>query len=188
MLSRKKFCLLINLLIIILLLPAVLGGCSSPILPGNKKETAPVTESPAGEIEIVYESDIDLSNLRDNQSLDEIFTLTDSLFRVQQVKDALESFKELTEKSKGKLTQRELEEIGNTSWEMQYLGFHNWMNSLEGTLRKQDYLIKKLELELARKQYEVGEIAEDELKQKETLFLLSKNEFQLFIDAYRIAD
>lgn len=79
-------------------------------------------------------------------------------------------------------------EIKNTDWEIQYLGFHNWVSTVEGTLRRQDYRIKKLELELARKRYESGEIARRELEQKEIEHEESKREFQRFMDSFTIAD
>ena len=56
------------------------------------------------------------------------------------------SFKKLTEKSRDNLSEEVLSEIGNTARDIQSLGFYNWVGAVEGTLRKQNYLIKNLNL------------------------------------------
>lgn len=139
---------------------------------------------------IDFESnDFDFTNLQaEVQSLDEVFLLEDALYRANQIGDSLNSFKILTEKTKGKISNKELEEIRNTDWETQYLGFPNWSSTVVGTLIKQDFQIKKLELEKAIRLFDLGEIGYDDLEFRKTEFLNSKEKFQQYLASYRIAD
>jgi len=116
------------------------------------------------------------------------FSLENSLRRIKQVREALASFHKLTEKSRDKLSKEEMSTIGNTDWERQNMGFHNWVGAIEGTLRKQDYQIKKLELELAREKHKSGRLEEKELKQKEACYKKAEAEFQKFWDSFVIVD
>jgi len=116
------------------------------------------------------------------------FSLENSLRRIKQVREALASFQKLTEKSRDKLSEEEMSTIGNTDWERQYMGFHNWVGAIEGTLRKQDYQIKKLELELAREKHKSGRLEEKEFKQKEACYRKAEAEFQKFWDSFVVVD
>lgn len=134
-------------------------------------------------------NDLDFTNLRTEvQSLDEIFRLDDALFRSSQISDALDSFWILTEKVQGIIPKETLEEVGNTGWEEQNLGFLNWTSIVEATLMKQEFQIKWLELELAMKQYHLGKKDQTAIDLAESEFLTAKESFQLFLDSYRIAD
>jgi hypothetical protein len=121
-------------------------------------------------------------------TLSDRFSLANSLERLQQIRGALSSFVQLTEKSKPALGERAIARIGNTDWEIQNLGFPNWVGSVEGTLRKQDYQIKKLEFELATKQYEDGEVSQAVLDEKEVAYRLAEQEFRAFWHSFEIAD
>jgi len=169
----------------------LLTGCSSSDEGGSTNYNSPdtvITEIQAEPIDFDI-TDLDFSNLRTEvHSLDQVFILEDALFRASQISDALESFRVLTEKSKGKISSEELEKLGNTDWLSQYLGFLNWTSAVNGTLIKQDFEIKKLELELAIKQFEDGEIDQESLDLKEAAFRLSMEQFQLYLDSYRIVD
>ncbi len=116
------------------------------------------------------------------------FSLENSLRRIKQVREALASFCELTEESRAKLSEEEMSTIGNTDWERQNMGFHNWVGAIEGTLRKQNYQVKKLELELAREKHKSGRLEEKELKQKEVCYEKAEAEFQKFWDSFVIVD
>lgn len=116
------------------------------------------------------------------------FSLENALHRIKQIYGALESFLMLTEKSKDRLSKEEMSKIGNTDWATQYLGFYNWVGAVEGTLRKQDYQIKKLEFELAKEKYKTGKIKKEELEQKEVNYKKAEREFQTFWDSFSIAD
>lgn len=116
------------------------------------------------------------------------FSLENSLRRIKQVREALASFRKLTEESRDKLSKEEMLTIGNTDGERQNMGFYNWVGAIEGTLRKQDYQIKKLELELAREKHKSGRLEEKKLRQKEARYKKAEAEFQKFWDSFVIID
>ncbi|MEQ8972039.1 MAG: hypothetical protein RIE73_16790 [Coleofasciculus sp. C1-SOL-03] len=121
-------------------------------------------------------------------TLNERFSLSNSLERIQQIRNALSSFQELTEASQPILGDRQMAEIGHTDWETQHLGFHNWLGSVEGTLKKQAYQIAKLEFELAQEQYQDGEISQAILDQKEANYRRAQQDFQSFWNSFNITD
>lgn len=161
----------------LIVLSSVFVGCS----PNNQNPNVNT-----GEFE-VPEDTFNAESLR-GATPEEAFTLDQSLYRVGQVREGLNSFKKLTEQGKTKLAQDVLEEVGNTGWEIQTLGFHNWPNTIEGSLRMQDYKIKRLEFELAIEKYEKGEIAKETVEQKQRIYNDAKNDMQGFLDSYSIAD
>jgi len=73
-------------------------------------------------------------------TIEEAFSFEQSLYRVEQVREGLSSFRKLTEQGKTKFAQDLLEQVSNTGWEVQTLGFHNWPNTIEGALRMQEFL------------------------------------------------
>ncbi len=168
----------------------------------DEKDVLDVERDPAGDensddgmvdkdvMHIAFDiNDFDFTNLRSEvQSLDEIFRLDDALFRSSQISEALDSFRGLTEKVQGNIPKDTLEEIGNTGWLEQNLGFHNWNSAVVGTLIKQEFQIKMLELELAIKQYQLGEIDLASLGLIEIELETAKENFQLYLDSYRIVD
>ncbi|MDX2096346.1 MAG: hypothetical protein SFW36_01100 [Leptolyngbyaceae cyanobacterium bins.59] len=119
-----------------------------------------------------------------SETLKQRFVVGNALERVEQVRSALGSFQKLTQKSTATVRAG----VANTDWETQNLGFHNWVSSIEGTLHYQDYQIKKLELELAKKQYEDREIDRLTLEQKMQAFQKVEREFQTYWNSYKIAD
>ena len=153
----------------------------------NNGEDEQVQEN---EMENAFEvtDDFNLSNLPAGEKLEERFNAQEAASRTEQIIDALKSFRLLTEKAEGKISKEEMDALGNTSWEIQYLGFHNWTNTVLGTLILQDYEIKKLEFKLALEQLEAGKIANDELELKEAEYIEAKNKVQQFLDSYSIAD
>lgn len=116
------------------------------------------------------------------------FSLDNALWRRKQVTEALQSFRKLTEKCQSRLTKDKLSEIGNTDWETQHLGFGNWGGAIEGTLRKQNYQIAKLELELIREKSKVEKVEKKEIEQKEQNYEKAKSQFQTFWNSFRVAD
>ncbi|MGB3642397.1 MAG: hypothetical protein WBA39_33165 [Rivularia sp. (in: cyanobacteria)] len=98
------------------------------------------------------------------------------------------SFRALTEKSKPVLGSQAVSEVENTDWDTQTLGFNNWVGSLEGTLKKQDYQIKKLGYQLAQKQYEDKAIPQSLLNQKQAAYNKAQKDFQVFVESSLIAD
>ena len=98
------------------------------------------------------------------------FSHKNSLWRLNQIREALQSFHKLTEKTRNTLSSDELAAIGNTSPETHLLGFKNWPDAIEGTLRKQQYLIKKLEYELAGEKLRSGRINKSEYERIKAVF------------------
>ncbi len=135
----------------------------------------------------VPEDEFSEENLGGSTLLD-AFSLEQSIYRIEQVREGLESFKKLTEKSKTKITKDILDQVGNTGWEIQTLGFYNWPNTIEGTLKIQDYQISKLEFELAIEKYEKDKIAKEDVEKTKEKYENAKNEMQKFLDSYTIAD
>lgn len=123
-----------------------------------------------------------------SSDLDGTYSVQESLERVEQVRGFLKSFVDLTEKSRRYLSQPELDKIGNTSWEIQALGFANIPLTIEGALRDQNYIIKKLDLGLAIKRFELGEIELKELQEKAEAFQKAKGEYENFIQNAYYAD
>jgi hypothetical protein len=123
-----------------------------------------------------------------SDTLEQRFSLSTSLKRLQQIESGLVSFHRLTKASQSALGKQAIAAIGNTDWETQALGFPNWVGSIRGTLKKQDYQIKQLELELAKKQHKDGEITQAELDQKVADYKKAEQEFQSFWHAFGIAD
>lgn len=118
-----------------------------------------------------------------NYTLEQRFSLENSLTALGQIKGALNSFRQLTETNKTSLGN-----VGNTDWETQNLGFFNWVGAVEGTLNKQNYQIKQLEYELAQTQYQDGKIAQAILNQKLAEYQQAKHNFVAFWQSFKIAD
>jgi len=116
------------------------------------------------------------------------FSLDGALSGLQRIRTFLESFRKLTGEAKGKISQAKLQEIGHTDWETQYLGFDNLVKSLEGTLRKQDLLIKKLQYQLAEEQMKKGTGEEKALEEARKAYEESARVFQEFWEKFRIKD
>jgi hypothetical protein len=116
------------------------------------------------------------------------FSLDMALFSLQKMQGSLMSFRILTEEAKGKISKQRLKEIGNTDWETQHLGFTNMPRSIEGALRKQDYLIKELCYQLAKEKFKQKAIDEKELLETKRAFEQAERSFQAFWDNFGIAD
>jgi len=143
---------------------------------------------------IINRMDIELmlKDISPNESASYIFnqrfSLDNALWRRKQVTEALQSFRKLTEKCQSRLTKDELSEIGKTDLETQYLGFVNWVSAIEGTLRKQNYQIAKLELELIREKSKVEKVEKKEIEKKEQNYEKAKSQFQTFWNSFSVAD
>ena len=116
------------------------------------------------------------------------FSAENAFERLRQIEAALESFRKLTEICEDRAMKAALKEAGNTEWDAQNLGFHNWALSVEGTLHKQALQIAHLEYELAQKRLADGEIDEKQLEMARKRWTDEKNRFKVFWDAFQIAD
>lgn len=119
---------------------------------------------------------------------DERLSSARSLESLAVIKSALDSFRKLTEAAKGKIPREQMAKIGNTGWEMQNLGFVNHMESVKGTLLKQDFLVKKLTYELAQRKSKSGEIDQKKLVEIKGEYEKAAEKFQKFWNAFGIAD
>jgi len=189
----KKSRIAVVLIILALFLSGCIGGSAGDQsgkaesgTPNNgQNERVQENETDNG---LVISDDFNISNLPEGEKLEERFTAKEAAYRTGQINDALKSFRLLTEKAEGKISKEEMDALENTSWEIQYLGFHNWTNTVLGTLLLQDYEIKKLELQLAEKQLQAGEIDKSTWELKELDYKEAKNKVQQFLDSYTIAD
>lgn len=111
-----------------------------------------------------------------------------ALQRLDQMRGFLASFKQLTARVRGRLTEAELRDAGNTSGEMQSIGFQNIPLIVEGTLLKQDYQLKQVEYGLAQLRRARGEIAEEEVERARGAYADAARRFQLFWDTKRPID
>ncbi|HEY9859530.1 MAG TPA: hypothetical protein V6D16_08495 [Candidatus Obscuribacterales bacterium] len=121
-------------------------------------------------------------------TLDQRFSVENSLARMQRIDAALTSFRQLTETSQKNLGQTEVAKVGNTDWETQNLGFRNWVGAVEGTILKQNHQIAQLELELAQQQYAAEKMTKAELTQKTVNAQKAAQEFDQFWKSFGIAD
>ncbi len=121
-------------------------------------------------------------------SFENRYSLDNALSCVEGIQGSLQSLRQLTEKAAGKISPEVLKQIGNTDWETQNLGFKNWVNSVEGTLRKQDYLIKQLQYQLAQEKFKQGTGSGKDVKEAQRIYQESENSFQKFWDRSFIAD
>ena len=116
------------------------------------------------------------------------FEFSNALTGVDYIQQYLGSFKKLTKLTAGQLSAEVQQQIGNLGWEIQNLGFHNWPQTVEGTLRKQNYDIQRLEYELAQERFQSGKITKASLSEKERQFQAARQDWEQFIRNVRIAD
>jgi len=136
--------------------------------------------------------EVDLKSVHPDESADytynERFSSKRSLESLTTIKSALDSFRKLTETAANKISKETLSKIGNTSWEMQNLGFVNLVEAVRGTILKQEYLIKKLTYELAQRKSKSGEINQRDLLEIKREYEKAEKQFQEFWNTFGIAD
>jgi uncharacterized protein with von Willebrand factor type A (vWA) domain len=121
-------------------------------------------------------------------TLHDRFSLDRALGAAVSVRGALTSFEELTTEVRRRVPKRRLAEIGNTEPEMQTIGFHNLPGTLEGTLRLQDWTIKKLRWELAVERRNDGRATELQVRELRQTFDAADEAFRRFWREFGIAD
>lgn len=122
-----------------------------------------------------------------HETLNRRFSVDKSLDRVKQIDQALANARTATTSqpiNRGKSAVAGNDRT-NPGTQMRA---HNWAGAVTGTLKKQDYEIKKLELALAQKQFKDGEIPKAALVQKQASYQKSAREFKIFLKSFRIAD
>ena len=137
-------------------------------------------------------ADIDLKPISPDEpaeyTYNKRFSTENSLECLNQIRSALESYRKITELSNGKIDKETLKKIGNTGWETQNLGFTNWSGSIEGTLKKNEYIIKKLQYELAAEKFKFGQTKESELKQFKDEYKQAEEKFKQFWNSFGVSD
>ena len=126
------------------------------------------------------------------QSVDNLnndrFTFSNAVTGIQYINDWLKSFHELTKLTTDRVSPEEKQQVGNLGIEMQTIGFYNWVKSVEGTLCKQEYEIRKLEYELALERNTSGKVSQAEVDEKEISYQKARITMQNFITKFHIAD
>lgn len=121
-------------------------------------------------------------------TMNERLSVRYSMDSLAAIKSALDSFRKLTAAAVKTMPKEKLNEIGNTGWEMQNLGFANHVESVKGTLLKQEYLLNKLACELAERKSKSGEVDQKELLKIKREYEESEKRFKKFWEGFRIAD
>lgn len=111
-----------------------------------------------------------------------------ALQSLEQMQEFLASFERLTEMSRKNLTASQLKNVGNTSREIQTIGFHNIPLVVEGTLRKQEYQIAQLEYQLALIKRDKGEASTEDVSRARAAYADATARFQKFWDTKRPVD
>ncbi len=68
------------------------------------------------------------------------------------------------------------------------MAFSNSIGAVEGTLRKQNYEIKRLEFELAKVLFRDGEITKEQPGSKESAYNEAVSDFKAFWKSFGISD
>jgi hypothetical protein len=121
-------------------------------------------------------------------TLHQRLSLDQALAAAVAVRGALASFEQLTYEVRGKVPKQRLTEIGNTDPEMQTIGFHNLPGTIEGTLRLQDWNIKRLRWELAAERLKDGRASEAEVRELKAAFDAADEAFRSFWSGFGIGD
>lgn len=116
------------------------------------------------------------------------FSFSSALVGVQYINDWLKSFRDLTALSADRISTEEKQQVGNLGWDTQNLAFYNQMKSVEGTLYKQEFEIRKLEYELALERQAVGKVSQKEVAGKEKSYQEAWNSLRNFLAKFHVAD
>src|SRR4030095_11215989 len=87
------------------------------------------------------------------------YAVNPALQRLGQMQGFLASFARLTDRARRTLPEADLRAVGNTSADLQTIGFHNIPLIVEGTILKQDYQLTQAQYELAQLRHARGEIS-----------------------------
>jgi len=111
-----------------------------------------------------------------------LYSAEQSAQRMDQMEGFLTSFRKLTGAVRGRISSAELTEVGNTGSEMQTIGFHNIPLIVEGTILKQEYLLRQVEYKLAQLKRVGGDVNSEELEAKRQAYDNATKNFQTFWD------
>jgi len=122
------------------------------------------------------------------QTWNERLSLENALQAMAGIRAMLGSFAQLNEACRSGLSAEKKSRIGNMNPEMQTIAMANLPRTVEATLRKQDFLIKKLEFELASLQSANGTISRETLEGRRLAKEESANNLEAFWRSFRLAD
>jgi len=115
------------------------------------------------------------------------FSSESALESLLMVKQALDDFKQLSEDIVAK-KRTPINSYANTTWEVQNIGFPNWLLGIEGTIRYQSYTIARLKYEQLLMQRDKGDISAADLQQAERELLQHKQAYETYWGKSQIVD
>lgn len=120
--------------------------------------------------------------------LENSLSYADALIQVKQTGEALQSFAKLTNAARKCVSREQLESIGNTSGDMQSIGFHNFPLTIEGALRLQQLRIAKLTLDLEEAKKRDGGATAADVEGRRKAYESEMAEFRKFWNTLKLSD
>lgn len=117
-------------------------------------------------------------------TLNRRFSSQNSYFRLEQIRKFVKSMVSLMKEHPNGIPERELK-IKEMSLDFEMV---NWSNAIEGTIKKQDYLIAKLKFELAQEKHEAGVFDKEVVDTHKQKYIQAKDDFVSFLNSFRIID
>lgn len=118
---------------------------------------------------------------------DERFTLDNSVESLATVRAALDDFRALTERCQGESYDALTSNLPHATWRSQNLILLPTTDTIEGTLRKQQYRIAALEYELAQRRHAAREAGIDAVEQAHARYEQAAQAFQAYWDSFNDA-
>lgn len=140
-------------------------------------EAEPVSKPPPDEKELAR-----IAEEEKTAAIIEGLNLQNALKQLTLSKSALDSFRGLTDKLKSQ-GNVEINNVEYTGWEIQNRAFVMMMQTIEGTLLKQDSLLKAYQLELMKVQSQISQSGQDKVATGEADYQKSKDMFNQYWDS-----
>jgi len=115
---------------------------------------------------------------------DERFSEQRALQALAVIKESLQSFKLIVVKSENE-EPIILKKFQHTDWEMQNIGIPNNLMTIEGVIRKQKYMISKLEYELESMKNSASKKRSEELEKQ---LHIDQDNYNKYLDSIILAD
>ncbi|VAW69149.1 hypothetical protein MNBD_GAMMA10-3321 [hydrothermal vent metagenome] len=115
---------------------------------------------------------------------DERFSEQRALQALAVIKESLQSFKLIVVKSENE-EPIILKNFQHTDWEMQNIGIPNSLMTIEGVIRKQKYMISKLEYELESMKNSASKKRSEELEKQ---LHIDQDNYNKYLDSIILAD
>lgn len=121
-------------------------------------------------------------------TFEERMSLPTALECVERINGGLDAFATLIEEARKCLPWDEIRKIPTTDWETQNLGLPNAMGAIEGTLRRQQRRIRKLEYDLAIERRKTDSATDAEVAAAAHAYSVADSSFRAFWKEFGIAD